>query len=140
MYRKKKADGSFSYLDDANDISKAPLQEVSVNEHAKGETSAAVAIDQLAYKPRTCGKTNCSVSRTNHFQMNHDMKRNIFFSRQTFPFSPPLIYLSTKPRSYFRFSVLRCGAQFSTAELFLEVRSRADVSPKAVHRLNSSSE
>lgn len=49
----EKAGSSFSYLNDSNDVSEASFQEVAVNEHAKGETGAAVAIDQLAYEPRT---------------------------------------------------------------------------------------
>lgn len=53
--RKKdaKAERSFSYLNDSDDVSEASFQEVAVNEHAKGETGAAVAIDQLAYEPWT---------------------------------------------------------------------------------------
>lgn len=52
---KEKAESSSSYLNDSNDISEAAFEEVAVNEHAKGETSAAVAVDQLAYEPRTWG-------------------------------------------------------------------------------------
>lgn len=55
--RRKSRKHLFTYLNDSNDVGEASFQEVTVNEHAKGETSAAVAVDQLADEPRTWRNT-----------------------------------------------------------------------------------
>lgn len=62
----RKAESISSYLNDSNDVSEASFEEVPVNEHAKGEASATVAVDQLPYKPRTWGKQKHSVSQRKH--------------------------------------------------------------------------
>lgn len=40
-------------LNDSDNISETALQEVSIDEHPKGETGTTVAIYQLSYEPRT---------------------------------------------------------------------------------------
>lgn len=42
-----------SYLNDSDNVSETALQEVSIDEHPKGEAGATVAVYQLSYEPRT---------------------------------------------------------------------------------------
>lgn len=45
-----------SYLNDSYDVGQAAFQEVSIDEDAKSEAGAAVAVDHLPDEPGTCGE------------------------------------------------------------------------------------
>lgn len=88
---------------------------------------------------KTKQKTKHSVSHTDHFQRKHYKKIHFFFLKDI-PFFNLYLFKHQTPTAISVFRSSEAAQIFYSKSIFREVESRADVSPKAVHRLNSSSE